>query len=50
MANAHLINFDTSIVFPSPLNGRMEFRDEGTFAGSCTVSCHGTVHDDTSYR
>lgn len=49
MANSHLINFDTSVVFPHPSNGRLEFRDAGTFAGSCTLTCHGVVHDDMKY-
>jgi predicted CXXCH cytochrome family protein len=47
--NSHLINFDTSIVFPDPVSGRMEFVDQGTFSGSCTVSCHGVVHQQTTY-
>ncbi len=49
MANSHLINFDTSVVFPHPTNGQLEFRDMGTFAGSCTLTCHGRVHDDELY-
>jgi predicted CXXCH cytochrome family protein len=47
--NSHLINFDTSIVFPNPVNGVLEFVDQGTFSGSCTVSCHGVVHTNTEY-
>jgi cytochrome c553 len=48
--NSHLINFDTSVVFPHPTNGRMMFEDTGTFAGSCTLSCHGVVHSGLSYQ
>jgi hypothetical protein len=47
--HTHLINFDTVIVRPEPTTGRLEFRDEGSFAGSCTLVCHGSVHLDTSY-
>jgi len=47
--NSHLINFDTSIVFPDPLTGRVEFNDQGTFTGSCTLTCHGTTHQRTQY-
>jgi predicted CXXCH cytochrome family protein len=49
MGNTHLINFDSTVVFPHPTNGRLEFRDAGTFAGSCTLTCHGVVHDDHDY-
>ena len=46
--NSHLINFDTSVVGPDPF-GRLEFIDQGRFAGSCNLSCHGVVHSDTAY-
>jgi predicted CXXCH cytochrome family protein len=46
--NTHLINFDNTIVAAAP-NGRLEFRDLGTFAGSCTLTCHGVVHIDLEY-
>lgn len=45
----HLINFDRSIVFPHPQNGRLEFHDNGHFAGSCTLICHGEVHNNETY-
>lgn len=45
----HLINFDRNIVFPNPQNGRLEFRDNGRFAGSCTLVCHGEQHNDEAY-
>jgi len=47
--HTHLINFDTTIVFPEPSTRRLEFRDLGTFRGSCTLVCHGEVHRDESY-
>ncbi len=47
--NSHLINFDLTIVFPEPVSGRLEFEDRGAFTGSCTLSCHGKVHDDETY-
>ncbi|MBI4716970.1 MAG: hypothetical protein HY763_04140 [Planctomycetes bacterium] len=45
----HLINFDTRIVRPDPESGRLEFRDRGRFAGSCTLVCHGERHRDEDY-
>jgi predicted CXXCH cytochrome family protein len=47
--NAHLINFDTTVVFPDPITGRIEYESLGMFTGSCTLSCHGFVHSDLSY-
>jgi hypothetical protein len=47
--NSHLINFDTSIVFPDPITGQLEYRSEGMFSGSCTVTCHGTSHINQRY-
>jgi len=49
MNNSHLINFDSRVVFTDPVTGRLEFRDLGTFSGSCTLVCHGTRHEDESY-
>ncbi|MCW9025663.1 MAG: multiheme c-type cytochrome [Gammaproteobacteria bacterium] len=46
--NSHLINFDTSIVFPNS-SGALQFIDNGTFAGSCDLSCHGHDHRDSFY-
>ena len=48
--HTHLINFDTTIVRPEPSTGRLEFRDQGTFAGSCTLVCHGESHRDKQYH
>ncbi len=47
--HTHLINFDLQIVRPDPGTGRLEFRDLGRFAGTCTLICHGKVHRDESY-
>jgi predicted CXXCH cytochrome family protein len=47
-SNSHLINFDSTIVGPGP-SGRPSFRDLGTFAGSCTLTCHGVTHVDLEY-
>lgn len=40
--HTHLINFDARIVRPDNTSHRIEFRDLGRFAGSCTMTCHGT--------
>ncbi|HRX85747.1 MAG TPA: cytochrome c3 family protein [Phycisphaerae bacterium] len=48
--HTHLINFDTVIVRPETSTGRLEFRDAGTFSGSCTLTCHGVDHVDRSYQ
>ncbi len=47
--HTHLINFDATIVQPEPRSGRIEFRDLGHFAGSCTLLCHGEDHRDEDY-
>ena len=47
--NAHLINFDTSIVFPNSNNGKLEFRDLGRFRGECSLKCHGENHNAEGY-
>lgn len=47
--NSHLINFDASIVFPDPVTGRLEFVDNGLFAGQCFLSCHGVDHSPLEY-
>ncbi len=48
--NSHLINFDTSIVFPDPDTGRLEFRDTGRFRGECYLECHGEKHSPEDYK
>ncbi|GAB4141825.1 MAG: cytochrome c3 family protein [Planctomycetota bacterium] len=45
--NAHLINFDTSVVSPS--GGVLQFTDNGRFHGSCRLVCHGKNHNPKSY-
>ena len=47
--HTHLINFDTTIVRPETRTGRLEFKDLGRFAGSCTLVCHGKRHNDVRY-
>lgn len=46
--NSHLMNFATSIVFPNN-NGRLEFRDTGTFRGECLLRCHNADHSPLRY-
>lgn len=48
-SHTHLINFDVRIVRPAPGASAPTFTDSGTFAGSCTLVCHGVAHDHTSY-
>ena len=47
--HTHLINFDVSIVRPFPNTTRLLFVDLGDRAGSCTLTCHGEVHDNRTY-
>jgi hypothetical protein len=47
--NSHLINFDTSIVFPNS-SALMQFVDNGDRAGSCDLQCHGVEHDNFDYQ
>lgn len=46
--NSHLINFDTSIVFPNS-NNQLRFEDTGEQSGTCSLLCHGDNHDNTDY-
>jgi predicted CXXCH cytochrome family protein len=48
-SHTHLINFDSRIVMPKPGSAAPVFIDRGTFSGSCTLVCHGKVHDNLSY-
>ncbi|MBI5099477.1 MAG: cytochrome c3 family protein [Nitrospirae bacterium] len=48
-SHTHLINFDIRIVAPKSGNPFPVFTDNGTFSGSCTLVCHGKVHDNESY-
>ena len=48
--NTHLINFDTGIVSPSAgASPRLEFIDNGDFAGACYLQCHLRNHNGKSY-
>lgn len=47
--NAHLINFDTTIVFPELTTGRLEYRSTGARTGECFLSCHGANHTPARY-
>ncbi len=48
-SHTHLINFDTRIVLPKTGSQYPVFTDSGTFSGSCTLVCHGVLHDTSSY-
>ncbi|MBI5385147.1 MAG: hypothetical protein HZA90_10725 [Verrucomicrobia bacterium] len=45
---AHLINFNTLYVTPSS-GGQLRFLDNGTFHGTCYLTCHGKDHNPESY-
>ena len=50
--NAHLINFDRKVVFPSKTasgDKGPSYEDLGLRRGSCTLLCHGKDHDDEDY-
>jgi hypothetical protein len=49
MSNSKLINFDTSVVTPDPVTGRLEYQSLGSRAGTCYLSCHGVPHSPLSY-
>ena len=44
-----LINFDTSVVSPSPSTNRLEYNSTGTRSGECYLSCHGRDHNPCTY-
>jgi hypothetical protein len=46
--NSHLINFDLSIV-QTTYTGRLEYESLGLFSGRCYLTCHGKLHDPSSY-
>lgn len=46
--NAHLINFDTSIVKPDSQN-RLRYEKTGVRQGRCYLECHSKVHSPLSY-
>jgi predicted CXXCH cytochrome family protein len=47
--HSHLINFDTSVVLPDPVTGRLEFEDLGSRRGRCYLECHGEAHSPEEY-
>ncbi len=47
--NAHLINFDTSIVSPDPKTGLLKYESTGHFQGQCFLECHGKKHSPKRY-
>lgn len=48
-SHTHLINFDKRIVGPKPGMEYPIFKDTGSFSGSCTLLCHGYLHDNAAY-
>jgi predicted CXXCH cytochrome family protein len=48
-SNSHLINFDSSIVFPNAAD-ELRFEDRGSRAGACYLACHNSDHDGLSYQ
>jgi predicted CXXCH cytochrome family protein len=44
----HLMNFNTDYAQAS--SGVLEFRDTGSFSGTCTLKCHGKDHQNTPYE
>lgn len=49
IGNAHLINFDMSIVEPDPVTRRLEYQSFGPGMGQCNLRCHGKDHSPASY-
>ncbi|HTW95254.1 MAG TPA: cytochrome c3 family protein [Tepidisphaeraceae bacterium] len=47
--NAHLINFDTSVVQPDPLTHKLQYVSTGLRSGRCFLTCHGKVHSGLRY-
>lgn len=47
--NAHLINFDTTVVFPDPITKRLEYQTAGPRSGQCYLLCHGKDHSGLKY-
>ena len=47
--NAHLINFDRSIVSPAN-NGLLYFESLGVFSGRCYLNCHGQNHMGLAFQ
>ena len=47
--NAHLINFDTSVVTPDTVTGKLAYETLGNGQGTCTLTCHGVPHSPKFY-
>jgi hypothetical protein len=47
--NAHLINFDVTVVEPDAVTGRLEYVSTGVRSGDCYLTCHGVNHSPKSY-
>lgn len=47
--NQHLINFDTSVVRPDTVTGRLEYDSTAPRSGMCYLSCHGVNHSPLTY-
>jgi predicted CXXCH cytochrome family protein len=46
--NAHLIDFDTTVVRPGPRGLRL-YTTRGYRGGTCALTCHGVPHDNAAY-
>jgi len=46
-SQSHLINFNT--LYVSPYNARVSYQDLGGTRSSCTLTCHGSSHNNRSY-
>jgi ribosomal protein L40E len=46
--NAHLMNFDKTIVFPNS-KGILRYEAQGRFTGACYLQCHGKDHNPKVY-
>jgi len=49
-SHEQLVNFDLRIVEPVPGAPYPMYDRTGTFAGNCTLVCHGVTHNATSYQ
>ena len=49
MSNAHLMNFDTTVVRPDPISKRLAYQSTGPRSGKCYLLCHGKDHNGLSY-
>jgi predicted CXXCH cytochrome family protein len=47
--NAHLINFDITIVRPDPISRQLTYISTGPRSGECFLLCHGKDHNGLKY-